>query len=143
MIVPEIAIILPCNYAVKTHFLSCSSFIIDLFLYALYRALQSGSQQMKEYVEKFLLHAFRPLISILQISGHNRARQRDKWGLLLADMSNLQDEVRSAGDVEGCVRLEKITKNLSNFFQSILQSSIFSLPKSLKPVLPPYQILFY
>lgn len=46
----------------------------------------------KECVDSFLSLAVRPLVSVMQISGHNRARQRDKWGHLLEEFGTLQDE---------------------------------------------------
>ena len=53
----------------------------------------SSSPQAKEYVDAFLLNAVRSVISIFQIMGNNRARQRDKWGHMMDDVANLQDEV--------------------------------------------------
>lgn len=44
-------------------------------------------------MDAFLTSAVRPVITIFQITGNNRARQRDKWGRLLEDMAVLQDEV--------------------------------------------------
>ena len=41
----------------------------------------------------FLTHAVRPVMMIIQITGHNRARQRDKWARLLEELAALQDEV--------------------------------------------------
>jgi hypothetical protein len=40
-----------------------------------------------------MTRAVRPICTVLQITGHNRARQRDKWAHLLDEMANLQDEV--------------------------------------------------
>lgn len=51
-----------------------------------------NSSQVKEYIDGFLSHASQPICSIFQITGHNRARQRDKWGHLLEELANLQDE---------------------------------------------------
>uniref|UniRef100_S4R520 N-alpha-acetyltransferase 35, NatC auxiliary subunit n=1 Tax=Petromyzon marinus TaxID=7757 RepID=S4R520_PETMA len=48
--------------------------------------------QAREYVETFLSHAVRPFCSLIQIHGHNRARQRDKLGHVLEDFYTLQDE---------------------------------------------------
>jgi len=47
----------------------------------------------KDCVEAFLTHAVRPLTMLIQITGHNRARQRDKWARLLEELAALQDEV--------------------------------------------------
>ena len=52
-----------------------------------------NNPQAKEYIDAFLTHATRPLVTIFQITGHNRARQRDKWGHLLEELATLQDEV--------------------------------------------------
>ncbi|KAK2171644.1 hypothetical protein NP493_1045g00034 [Ridgeia piscesae] len=51
-----------------------------------------NNPQAKEYVDAFLAHAVRPITAIFQITGHNRARQRDKWGHLLEELATLQDE---------------------------------------------------
>ncbi|XP_054724414.1 N-alpha-acetyltransferase 35, NatC auxiliary subunit-like [Uloborus diversus] len=48
--------------------------------------------QAKEYVETFLSHCVRPFCTLVQISGHNRARQRDKLSHLLEEMAALQEE---------------------------------------------------
>lgn len=51
-----------------------------------------NNQQVKEFVDAFLLHSVRPIISMIQITGHNRARQRDKWARQLEELGALQDE---------------------------------------------------
>ena len=33
-----------------------------------------------------------PLVSLLLLSGHNRARQRDKWAMAIEELSSLQEE---------------------------------------------------
>ncbi|KFM79599.1 N-alpha-acetyltransferase 35, NatC auxiliary subunit, partial [Stegodyphus mimosarum] len=48
--------------------------------------------QAKEYVESFLGHCVRPFCTLVQISGHNRARQRDKLSHLLEELAALQEE---------------------------------------------------
>jgi len=58
-----------------------------------YRSAIGNNPQAKEYVDAFLAHAVRPITAIFQITGHNRARQRDKWGHLLEELATLQDEV--------------------------------------------------
>jgi len=50
----------------------------------------------KECTEAFLTHAIRPLTMLIQVSGHNRARQRDKWARLLEEFAALHDEVNSS-----------------------------------------------
>lgn len=57
------------------------------------------NHQAKEYVDSFLLHCVSLFGSLLQLSGHNRARQRDKLAHLLEDFATLQDEVRIFGFV--------------------------------------------
>lgn len=52
------------------------------------------NHQAKEYVDSFLSHCVSLFGSLLQLSGHNRARQRDKLAHLLEDFATLQDEVR-------------------------------------------------
>ncbi len=58
-----------------------------------FRNQLANNAQAKDYIDTFLTHAVRPICSVFQISGHNRARQRDKYGHLLEDLANLQDEV--------------------------------------------------
>uniref|UniRef100_A0A0A9XKI1 Protein MAK10 homolog n=1 Tax=Lygus hesperus TaxID=30085 RepID=A0A0A9XKI1_LYGHE len=48
--------------------------------------------QAKEYLECFLGHCVRPFSNLIQLCGHNRARQREKLAHLLEDFANLQDE---------------------------------------------------
>lgn len=48
--------------------------------------------QAKEYVDTFLSHCVRPFGNLIQLCGHNRARQRDKLAHLLEDFATLQDE---------------------------------------------------
>lgn len=50
------------------------------------------NSQAKEYVESFLGHCVRPFCTLVQIAGHNRARQRDKLSHLLEELSALQEE---------------------------------------------------
>lgn len=52
------------------------------------------NHQAKEYVDSFLSHCVTLFGNLLQLSGHNRARQRDKLAHLLEDFATLQDEVR-------------------------------------------------
>ena len=52
-----------------------------------------NNPQAKDYVEALLTRAARPMCALFQITGHNRARQRDKWAHMLDDLSNLQEEV--------------------------------------------------
>ncbi|CAG2056103.1 unnamed protein product [Timema podura] len=51
--------------------------------------------QAKEYVDTFLTHCVRPFGNLVQLCGHNRARQRDKLAHLLEDFATLQDEEKS------------------------------------------------
>lgn len=51
------------------------------------------NHQAKEYVDSFLSHCVGLFGSLLQLTGHNRARQRDKLAHLLDDFAILQDEV--------------------------------------------------
>lgn len=53
------------------------------------------NHQAKEYVDSFLSHCVSLFGNLLQLSGHNRARQRDKLAHLLEDFATLQDEVSS------------------------------------------------
>lgn len=51
-----------------------------------------SNPQTRDYVDTFLSHCVRPFGSLLQLCGHNRARQRDKLAHLLEDLAGLQDE---------------------------------------------------
>lgn len=51
-----------------------------------------NNPQAKEYVDNFLNRCVRPFSNLIQLCGHNRARQRDKLAHLLEDFSTLQDE---------------------------------------------------
>ncbi|XP_045447670.1 N-alpha-acetyltransferase 35, NatC auxiliary subunit [Melitaea cinxia] len=50
---------------------------------------------VREFVENFLARCVRPFAVLLQVCGHNRARQRDKLALLLDDFATLQEEADS------------------------------------------------
>ncbi|XP_021369661.1 N-alpha-acetyltransferase 35, NatC auxiliary subunit-like isoform X1 [Mizuhopecten yessoensis] len=51
-----------------------------------------NNPQAKTYVDAWFMQAVRPICTLIQTTGHNRARQRDKWGHLLEDLSALQEE---------------------------------------------------
>lgn len=51
-----------------------------------------NNPQVKDFLECFLGHCVRPFSNLIQLCGHNRARQRDKLAHLLEDFANLQDE---------------------------------------------------
>jgi len=53
----------------------------------------ANNPQSKDYVDSFLAHAVRPMTQLIHNTGHNRARQRDRWGHLLEDLSCLQEGV--------------------------------------------------
>lgn len=56
------------------------------------------NHQAKEYVDSFMSHCVGLFGSLLQLTGHNRARQRDKLAHLLDDFAILQDEVRKKNE---------------------------------------------
>ncbi|XP_050670988.1 N-alpha-acetyltransferase 35, NatC auxiliary subunit isoform X2 [Leptidea sinapis] len=58
-----------------------------------------GSIQVREYVDNFLARCVRPFAVLLQVCGHNRARQRDKLGLLLDELAALQEEANNVDEV--------------------------------------------
>ncbi|XP_068626946.1 N-alpha-acetyltransferase 35, NatC auxiliary subunit isoform X2 [Battus philenor] len=60
-----------------------------------------GTSQAREYVENFLLRCVRPFAVLLQVCGHNRARQRDKLALLLDEFAALQEEAESVDALVG------------------------------------------
>jgi len=47
---------------------------------------------VKEVLDSYMTRAGFPLVSLLLLSGHNRARQRDKWAVVLEELSTLQEE---------------------------------------------------
>lgn len=49
--------------------------------------------QAKDCIYSFFEHCTRPFAGLIQICGHNKARQRDKLAHLMEDFSALQDEV--------------------------------------------------
>ncbi|KAG8181137.1 hypothetical protein JTE90_002497 [Oedothorax gibbosus] len=51
-----------------------------------------ANPQARDCVEIFLAHCIRPFCTLIQITGHNRARQRDKLSHLLEELSALQEE---------------------------------------------------
>lgn len=51
-----------------------------------------NNPQVKDFLDCFLGHCVRPFSNLIQLCGHNRARQRDKLAHLLEDFANLQDE---------------------------------------------------
>ncbi|XP_041041665.1 N-alpha-acetyltransferase 35, NatC auxiliary subunit isoform X2 [Carcharodon carcharias] len=51
-----------------------------------------NNHQAKDYIDSFVTHCVRPFCSLIQIHGHNRARQRDKLGHSLEEFATLQDE---------------------------------------------------
>lgn len=52
----------------------------------------NNNHQAKDYIDSFVTHCTRPFCSLIQIHGHNRARQRDKLGHILEELATLQDE---------------------------------------------------
>ncbi|XP_056102462.1 N-alpha-acetyltransferase 35, NatC auxiliary subunit-like [Rhinichthys klamathensis goyatoka] len=52
----------------------------------------NNNHQAKDYIDSFVTHCTRPFCSLIQIHGHNRARQRDKLGHILEEFATLQDE---------------------------------------------------
>ncbi|XP_076101280.1 N-alpha-acetyltransferase 35, NatC auxiliary subunit-like isoform X4 [Mytilus galloprovincialis] len=51
-----------------------------------------NNAQAKTFVDAWFMQAVRPVCTLIQIPGHNRARQRDKWGHILEELSALQEE---------------------------------------------------
>ncbi|XP_026732109.1 N-alpha-acetyltransferase 35, NatC auxiliary subunit isoform X2 [Trichoplusia ni] len=58
-----------------------------------------STPQAREFVENFLARCVRPFAVLLQVFGHNRARQRDKLALLLDEFAALQEEAESVDAV--------------------------------------------
>lgn len=60
----------------------------------LYRLFQIASRDVcMQFVDNFLNKCTPVFITLLQVLGHNNARQRDKFGQLMEEFSNLQEEV--------------------------------------------------
>uniref|UniRef100_A0A3Q1CAJ3 N-alpha-acetyltransferase 35, NatC auxiliary subunit n=1 Tax=Amphiprion ocellaris TaxID=80972 RepID=A0A3Q1CAJ3_AMPOC len=57
-----------------------------------YKCCLFNNHQAKDYIDSFVTHCSRPFCSLIQIHGHNRARQRDKLGHILEEFATLQDE---------------------------------------------------
>ena len=57
------------------------------------RSALYNNAQAKQYVDAWFVQVVRPFTALVQITGHNRARQRDKWAHILEDLSALQEEV--------------------------------------------------
>ncbi|KAL1448924.1 hypothetical protein WDU94_000173 [Cyamophila willieti] len=55
-------------------------------------SLSSANGPARDAVESFLTHCVRPFAGLIQMCGHNRARQRDRLGHLLEEFAALQDE---------------------------------------------------
>ncbi|CAH1725890.1 hypothetical protein AGLY_009875 [Aphis glycines] len=51
-----------------------------------------SNSQAKDCIHNFFDHCTRPFAGLIQICGHNKARQRDKLAHLMEDFSALQDE---------------------------------------------------
>src|SRR5262249_24312095 len=70
---------------------SCKQFIKPPSLYT--KSLLIGSNQSaKELLEAFFQRSVRPMTALLQICGHNRARQREELAQILDELTALQDE---------------------------------------------------
>ncbi|KAK5604007.1 N-alpha-acetyltransferase 35 NatC auxiliary subunit [Crenichthys baileyi] len=59
-----------------------------------YKCCLFNNHQAKDYIDSFVTHCSRPFCNLIQIHGHNRARQRDKLGHILEEFATLQDEKR-------------------------------------------------
>ncbi len=68
-------------------------------------SLINSNSQAKELLEAFFIRCIRPMATLTQICGHNRARQREKLAQILEELAALQDEA------------EKIDSYLNNLTQ--------------------------
>ncbi|KAI1301211.1 N-alpha-acetyltransferase 35, NatC auxiliary subunit [Halotydeus destructor] len=50
-----------------------------------------SNPQAKEYVDLFFNDCIRPMVGLMQISGHNRARQRERLAQILEELASLQN----------------------------------------------------
>jgi hypothetical protein len=55
-------------------------------------AILINSPEAKQLVDNFFNHSVRPMASLIQICGHNRARQREKLAQVLEELAALHDE---------------------------------------------------
>ncbi|XP_076658561.1 N-alpha-acetyltransferase 35 isoform X1 [Halictus rubicundus] len=67
------------------------------------------NHQAKEYVDNFLSHCVSLFGMLLQLTGHNRARQRDKLAHLLEDFAALQDEAERVDGFLHTLSLKSVT----------------------------------
>lgn len=92
------------------------------------------NHQAKEYVDSFLSHCVSLFGNLLQLSGHNRARQRDKLAHLLEDFATLQDEVRVS------YRIFKFFFYFSfNVYQTLSTFYLFYLKEAFMTVLANFK----
>ncbi|OXB64803.1 hypothetical protein ASZ78_010396 [Callipepla squamata] len=84
-----------------------------------------NNHQAKDYIDSFVTHCVRPFCSLIQIHGHNRARQRDKLGHILEEFATLQDEVMFwvAGQQ---TFLSRFTLSLHCFFHRYLSEFLYA-----------------
>ncbi|KAG8312628.1 N-alpha-acetyltransferase 35 NatC auxiliary subunit [Homalodisca vitripennis] len=67
---------------------------------------KSGNFDGRELVDTFFDRCVRPFTNLIQLCGHNRARQRDKLAHLLEEFAALQDEAERADNVLNGNRLK-------------------------------------
>ncbi|XP_043265952.1 N-alpha-acetyltransferase 35, NatC auxiliary subunit [Colletes gigas] len=67
------------------------------------------NHQAKEYVDSFMSHCVSLFSSLLQLTGHNRARQRNKLAHLLEEFAALQDEAERVDAFLHTLSLKSIT----------------------------------
>lgn len=70
-----------------------------------------------------IICVLQPFCSLIQIHGHNRARQRDKLGHILEEFATLQDEVRAR--FPSLLKLND-AHTLSRFLKTIIQNNILT-----------------
>ncbi|XP_076630546.1 N-alpha-acetyltransferase 35 [Colletes latitarsis] len=67
------------------------------------------NHQAKEYVDSFMSHCVSLFSSLLQLTGHNRARQRNKLAHLLEEFAALQDEAERVDGFLHTLSLKSVT----------------------------------
>lgn len=79
------------------HFIRPPSLQKNLSSFSL-STLNFDPNNIKQAVDTFMAQSLRPMMSLLQIRGHNRARQREKWSFLLEELSAFQTESESVDE---------------------------------------------
>ncbi|XP_071954055.1 N-alpha-acetyltransferase 35, NatC auxiliary subunit-like isoform X2 [Antedon mediterranea] len=92
-----------------------------------------SNQQAKEHIDAFLNRAVRPICQLMQVHGHNRARQREKLAHALEELSTLQDEAE---------QLDQELKNIGRNDRQVSGFSNWALYYTLRTMIQYMQLGF-